>query len=76
MNKQRRKKLSKIHDTLSDCSYDLEKVFAEENEAIDNLPESLQDSKRAEGMRTASESIENAMYTLQDAIDSVREAMD
>lgn len=76
MNKQRRKKLSKIYDTLSNCSYDLEEVFAEENEAIDNLPESLQDSEQAEGMRNAAENIEDAMYTLQDVIDSVREAMD
>lgn len=76
MNKQRRKKLSEISDTLSGCSYDLEEVLYEENESIENLPESLQDSERAENMRNAADNIEEAISTLQDAIGYISDAMD
>lgn len=76
MNKHRRKKLSEISDTLSGCSCDLEGLLYEENEAIENLLESLQDSERAESMRNAAGNIEEAINTLQDVIGYISEAMD
>ena len=76
MNKQRRKRLSEISDILSGCSCDLEELLYEENEAIGNLPESLQESKRAENMLNKAGNIEEAINTLQDVIGYISEAMD
>lgn len=75
MNKQRRKRLSEISDNLSSCSCDLEELLYEENEAIGNLPESLQESERAENMQNAADNIEEAISTLQYVIGYVSDAM-
>ncbi len=45
MNKERRKKLAKVIESI-------EGIMAEEQETLDNLPESLEDSDQAETMES------------------------
>jgi hypothetical protein len=70
MNRQRRKTIEavkkRIEDTLADAITDLESVKDEEEEALENLPESLQDSDQAETMREAVSALENAISALED----------
>ena len=48
MNKARRKQLSEIQEKLAELKDMIETVLDEEQEAYDNLPESLQESERGE----------------------------
>lgn len=50
MNKQRRKRLSEATDLLASALSIIEEVKSEEEEAFENLPESLQTSERGEQM--------------------------
>ena len=47
---------------------DLEAIKDEEEEARDNLPESLQDSERAEAMGEAIDNLEEAIEYLEEAM--------
>lgn len=61
MNKERRKKLSDI------CNL-LEEVRDEEQEALDNLPESLQLTEKGENMERNIDAIEDARGELEELI--------
>ena len=66
MNKQRRKQIAAAMELIEQAQAILEEVIAEEQEAFDNLPESLQTSERGELM-------EEYIYTLesfQDGLDT------
>ena len=43
MNKDRRERIQNIIDQLTDLETEIEKIQDEEQEAYDNLPESLQE---------------------------------
>jgi hypothetical protein len=74
LNADRRKRLELIMNKISDLSSDLEVIQEEEQEAYDNLPESLQNSERGENMSTAIDAIDNAKGSLGEAISSIEEA--
>lgn len=76
MNKQRRKELDKIQDTLLEVQTDLEAVKNEEEEAYDNLPESLQDSERGEVMQDAISILEDALNSIEEAIDYLNDILE
>lgn len=76
MNKQRRKELDKIQDEIMDLQTALEELKDAEQEAFDNLPESLQYSERGEAMQSAIENLEYAHDSLQDAIDNISEVIE
>ena len=76
MNKARRKAIEEIIDQMGTLKEQIESVCEEEQEAYDNLPESIQYSERGEAMsETASDledaasSIDDVMSTLQDIIE-------
>lgn len=69
MNKQRRVKLSEAHSLLGKAVSLVEGVKDDEQDSLENLPESLQSSKRGEAM-------EEAVDELQMAIDSISDAME
>lgn len=69
MNKARRKRIEEIVGKIIDCREELEAIRDEEQEALDNMPENLQNSERAE---IASDTIDNIDY----ALDSLTEAED
>ena len=76
MNKARRKAIEEIIDQLGTLKEQIESVCEEEQEAYDNLPESIQYSERGEAMsetttdlEDAASSIDDVMSTLQDIIE-------
>lgn len=69
MNNIRRKQIQRIWDAVSAVQSDLEDIQNDEQEAYDNLPESLQYSERGEAM-------ENAISELEDAISSLEELLE
>lgn len=73
MNKARRKRISKILEQLEGLSVEIEEVMNEEQEAYDNLPESIQYSERGENMEGYISSLDDAMNYLSDAISSLEE---
>lgn len=68
MNKARRKELSKIIELLQEAQERLEAVKEEEQEAFDNVPESLQHSERGETM----EEYIYRMEEMLEALDTVK----
>ena len=73
MNKARRKKISEILEQLEGLSVEIEEVMNEEQEAYDNLPESIQYSERGENMEGYISSLDDAMNYVSDAISSLEE---
>lgn len=57
MNKNRRKAIESIIDNLMDLSSEIEGIINDEQDALDNIPESLQESERANTMRDAIEAL-------------------
>lgn len=76
MNKARRAELNRIINALTDLKYDIECVKDEEDEAKENLPESLQSSDRYEQMENAVNSMDNAYSYIEDAISNLEDAME
>ena len=74
MNKARRKAIQLIIDALTDIHENLDVIRVEEQDAYDNLPESLQESDRGEAMSTAVYNLEDAMEDINLAIDALEEA--
>lgn len=73
MNKQRRKAIGDIYDKLIDIQSDLEYIRDEEQEAFDNLPESIQYSERGEKMEEYISSLEEALDNVGYAVESLDE---
>ena len=64
MNQQRRKRINEIISNLQLQSEELAIVMEEEQEAFDNMPESLQSGDKGQKM-------EEALFALQESIDSI-----
>lgn len=76
MNKARRKWLTDTIEMLEQAKQELENISDDEQEAYDNLPESIQDSERGETMQENVDDIEDASSSLQDIIDQLQEIID
>jgi len=76
MNKLRRKQIEDINDALAELVGQLETLRDEEQEAFDNMPESLQDSERGEKMSGAIDSMESAIGSIRDATECLIEAVE
>ena len=64
MNKARRKEIARAIELMEQAREILESVRDEEQEAFDNMPESLQGSERGEAM-------EEYIYTLEEAVENL-----
>ena len=73
MNKDRRKAIGDIYDKLIDIQSDLEYIRDEEQEAFDNLPESIQYSERGERMEEYISNLEEALDNVGYAVESLDE---
>lgn len=73
MNKTRRKALGKIIDLISEARTLLEDIRDEEQEAFDNMPESLQASERGETMEDAISTMDDIISSLEDAESELEE---
>ena len=76
MNKARRKQLEEIVNNLDEQKSAIESVCEEEQEAFDNLPESIQYSERGETMESYISEMEDALSNLEDIISSLQEIID
>ena len=74
MNNKRRKQIETVRTTLEALMVTVETIRDEEQEAYDNLPDSLQDGTRGERMTEAIDSLESALDNLNDANDALEEA--
>lgn len=69
MNNNRRKTIQGIRDSIIDLQTKLEEVQSEEQDAYDNLPESLQNSEKGQVMYDALDNIESAISSLNEAME-------
>ena len=85
MNKARRKRITSVIHTLENIiDYDLivsakdelEDILWEEQDAYDNMPETLQYSIRGEESSDAIDSLQEAVDALEEAIDTLNELDD
>lgn len=74
MNKSRRKHIDDILDQLNSLLLEIEEVKDEEQEAYDNLSESLQNGEKGEKMSDAVNNLEYAFDGLAEVIDYLGEA--
>lgn len=76
MNKERRKKIQAIISRIEQLRDDAIEIQDEEQESLDNLPESLQDSEQAERMESSILGIEEAVECLVNAVDELEGVCD
>lgn len=74
MNNDRRKRLQKIVDQLAELGEQIEDILAEEQEAFENMPESLQTSERGTAAEEAISNLE--MANLSEIVDYLQAAID
>jgi hypothetical protein len=75
MNMQRRKRIEKAGRLLEELLEEITALQEEEQDAYDNMPESLQNSERGEAMYEAAEALESAVASLEEANDYLAEAI-
>ena len=65
MNKSRRKALAQIIEQIEALETALEELTAEEQDALDNIPDSLAQSDRANSLQEAVDAMESAAVSLE-----------
>lgn len=73
MNQKRREKIIELAEKLDDLRIDLEAIRDEEQEAYDNLPESLQLSDKAADMQTVVDTLTECVDQLDDLAQTLEE---
>lgn len=73
MNKQRRKTIEEAYKLMADALAILNNARDEEQEALDSLPENLQDSKRADDYTDNIDQLEYSIGNLEDAMNDLEE---
>lgn len=76
MNNKRRTRLRSIEEDLGRVLNLLNSIYDEEQDCMDNVPENLQDSERYSDMEACVEALSEAVYNLEEAMDSIKEAID
>lgn len=74
MNNARRKEIEKITADLEAIKERIEALQKEEQDAFDNLPESIQYGERGDKMQSAIDNLEYAADNIQDCLDNLCEA--
>lgn len=74
MNNARRKRISKIADALNELKDQIDGLHSEEEEVLDNIPESLQGTERYEIAENAVDMLESASSGLEDVISFLGDA--
>ena len=76
MTTARRKSLTQIIDQLEALEATLEDLTAEEQGALDNIPDSLAQSDRAISLQEAVDAMESAAVSLDEAREAISAALD
>ena len=74
MNKDRRKQIDEAGSVLQDALALIEQIRDDEQEAFDNMPESLQQSDRGTASEAAIEELDDSVGNLQYIIDTIDNA--
>lgn len=74
MNKDRRDRIAKIKEALEDLRGQIEDLQLEEQEAFDNMPESLQQSERGQASEAAADALQSAYDAADEAITNLETA--
>ena len=73
MNKKRRIRIEKVVSTLEDMSAEISDIMQEEQEAYDNMPESLQYSERGERMSEIVDAFDSIISDIDYIIEQLTE---
>lgn len=73
MNKQRRKRLEQLATNLDDSIAELTEIRDEEEEALENLPDSLRESDRGQEIEDAFGVLDNALAELESVATEIRD---
>jgi len=71
MNNDRRKELRRAHAILETLQADIEALRDAEQDAYDNLPESIQNSERGEKIQEAIDALDSAVTNIETAKDDL-----
>jgi predicted metal-dependent hydrolase len=74
VNNQRRKDIAKAAALIEDAKSILEDALAEEQEYLDNMPESFQNGEKGELAQAAIDALDEAGQHLDDAISAIETA--
>jgi len=74
MNKARRKAIDELVAKFEDLKCDIESIQEEEQEYLDNMPESLQGGEKGDIAQTAIDEMDSAISSLDEAISSIETA--
>jgi hypothetical protein len=75
MNKWLRNDLMKISEQVEELSSDIERIRDGEEEKLDNLPESLQDSNKAEAFQEVIDFLDDALASMTEACEAITNAV-
>lgn len=75
MNEQHRKAIDAARAGLEGISMALYEIKGEEEKTLGNLPQVLQESKRAEDTIETIDNLEDAINSIEDAIEHLNEAI-
>lgn len=74
MNNARRKEINILIAELEDLKSRLESVLEEEQDYLDNMPESFQGGEKGEKAQSAIEALEYAVQGIEDACENLQTA--
>ncbi len=75
MNEKKRNKLRSAVTMLSNAMTVVDNVHDDESDCVESCPENLQNSERYESMVNAVDVLEEAMGSIDEAIDQLKEAI-
>lgn len=76
MNAKRRKEIEKLSAQIEEIKMAIDSLRDDEQEAYDNLPDSLQETERGQKMESAIEVLDYASDDLQECLDHLLEAVE
>lgn len=76
MNKQRRKRIEKVIETLKGMVDELYAIQEEEQEAYDNLPEQFQEGERGEAMQDIIDGLDMIISEIDSQADELQELIE
>jgi formiminotetrahydrofolate cyclodeaminase len=75
MNKLRRKAINKLYEQLEEIREAITEIAEEEEEAFNNIPESLEGTERYEAAEAANDNLQSALDSFDELMDYLLEAI-
>ena len=76
MNKARRKRIEDVQSQLEALKQEIDEILSEEQEAFDNMPESLQEGERGQAMTEVIDALESAVGSFEELDEYLTDAHD